>query len=86
MESFKRYIEPFVVRGEASEAGCPGEVSFHHPVARYEHEASFRNKMLRVMQIRIRIFDKHPGAPCAFQISDSSLLRRPLYPPCRRTG
>ncbi len=40
VKSFECGVEPFVVSGEASEAGGPGEASFHDPAARQEHEAS----------------------------------------------
>ena len=33
--------EPFVISGQAVEAGCPGLAAFHHPAARQQDESAF---------------------------------------------
>lgn len=41
MNSFESGVEPFVVSGEATEAGCLGEASFNYQASWQQNETTF---------------------------------------------
>lgn len=76
MESFEGCIEPFVVSGEPSESGGPGEASFDHPAARQEHEASFRHEMLDYLEPEAMLFCRFGGVWTSVVLIDEGQFDR----------